>query len=436
MDFVEHLKKYLSDNEINELLKSLLEKEDKHALVLNQEKMKTEDFLREFPNVTPHPIVPNCFIYDKNNYPFGKMIYHEMGIYYILEPCSALVSYLLNPQKDDLILDVAASPGGKSIHSSILMKNEGLIISNEIQTQRSFILSSNVERMGRKNIVVTNNTIDDFLPSYQNTFSKIILDAPCSGSGMFRKLDAMKQDWTYAKVTSLSSLQKDLILKAYQLLSRGGRLVYSTCSFSYEEDEEVIQYLLNQTDAKLCNIEDNVLFYKSTSKIGIHLFPNLFPGEGHYICLIEKPLIEENIKSNKSQIDKYNDIRKLCNIENGFIYNHEKTFYYLNHYFNLKGLHLIRGGLKLGNNEKYGFDYDHALSHYLHSFKNEVELSYDEAKKYIKGEQLIKNVKDGYILLKYNHVSLGFGKANKNKINNKYPKGLRIDIKNDFDLSK
>lgn len=427
MDFRTHLKKYLLDDQIEALIKSLENKEVKHALVLNDEKISVDSFKKEFPNIIPHPIVPNVFIYDSNEYSFGKHIYHEMGYYYIFEPCSSIVSHLLNPNENDVVLDIAAAPGGKSIHTSLLMKNQGILVSNEIQQARAFVLSSNVERMGRKNIIVTNNNIDDLVSKYQNYFSKIILDAPCSGSGMFRKMDAMKEDWTYQKVLSLSSLQKELITKAYSMLQEGGKLVYSTCSFSYEEDEEVIIHLLNNTDAQLLPIENQNGFYYSKEKIGIHLLPHLFGGEGHYICLIEKPIKNQEIPVYKSLKDKFNDIRKITHLDEGYIYKFDDTYYYLNKYIDTKGLHIIRGGLKLGVQEKYGFVFDHALSHYSKTI-NSLELTLEEAKSYIEGNQITKNCKDGYVLLTYQSNGIGFGKASKNKINNKYPKGLRIKL--------
>lgn len=426
MDFRQHLKKYLSENEIISLLESLESNNVNHALVINEEKITKEQFLLEFPHVSLHPIVPNVFLYDSNEYSFGKHIYHEMGYYYIFEPCSSIVSYLLSPNEEDTILDIAAAPGGKSIHTSLMMKNEGLILSNEIQTSRSYILSSNVERMGRKNIIVTNNNIDDLYKKYKNTFSKIILDAPCSGSGMFRKMEAMKEDWTYQKVTSLAVIQKDLILKAYDMLKPNGVMVYSTCSFSYEEDEEVIQYLLDNTDAQLKEFEINKYYYQSKNKIGIHLFPNLFPGEGHYICLISKPNSSQ-INTKKELKDNYNDIRKLTKINDGYILKNDNSYYYMNRYFDIKGLHVIRGGLKLGTLEKYGFVFDHALSHYTKNL-NSLELTLEEAKSYIEGNQINKETKDGQVILTYQGNGIGLGKASKNKINNKYPKGLRIKL--------
>ena len=307
-----------------------------------------------------------------------------------------------------------------------MMKNQGILISNEIQQARSFILSSNVERMGRKNIIVTNNNIDDFTRKYQNYFSKIILDAPCSGSGMFRKMEAMKEDWTYQKVLSLQELQKDLIKKAYLLLQEGGTMVYSTCSFSYEEDEEVILHLLSNTDAELVHIPLFEGFYQSESKIGIHLLPHLFMGEGHYICLIKKPNSNTYSLNSKEIKDNFKSIHQLLNIKEGYIYKVNDTYYYINRYIDTKGLHIIRGGLKLGIEEKYGFVFDHALSRVFPI--NPVELSLEEAKSYLEGNQIIKNSKDGFVTLTYQNNGIGFGKSTKNKINNKYPKGLRIKI--------
>ena len=427
MEFKEHLKKYLSEEEIDKLIDALDEKESKHALILNEEKISDEEFKIKFPHITPHPLVPHCYLYNKDEYEFGKSIYYEMGYYYIFEPCSSLVSHFLNPNKDDIVLDIAAAPGGKTLHSSLLMENEGLILSNEINLSRSYILSSNVERMGRKNIVVINNSIDDLSNKYHNYFTKIILDAPCSGSGMFRKNDLMKLDWTYQKVLSLAIIQKDLLFKAYNMLVPGGSIVYSTCSFSYEEDEEVILDLLSKTDAIIDDINISDTFYQSETKIGIHLFPHLFSGEGHYICKISKPKKEERTFE-KNVKDNFNDIRKLCYLQDGYIYKNNDTFYYLNKYIDLKSLHIIRGGLKLGTLEKYGFEYDHALAKYLKTFNNVVSLNLEQAKAYLEGNQITAESKKGCCLLTYEGNSLGLGKSSNNRINNKYPKGLRIKL--------
>lgn len=424
MTFEEHLEKYLSKNEINSLLSSL-EGKSKKSIIINTNKIDDDFILSKFPLLTPHPIVKHCYIYEEDTYQLGKHIYFEQGLYYIFEPCSSLVNHFLEAKEGDVVLDLCAAPGGKTSHLAILKNNKGIIVSNEISKERSLVLSSNIERMGFNNVIVTNNTVDDF-KGFENSFDRIILDAPCSGSGMFRKESKMKEDWSYGKVISLSKLQKELIIKAYSLLKPGGTLVYSTCSFSYEEDEEVIKYLLANTNAILSEIEDHPLYYKSKEKIGIHLFPHLFPGEGHYICKIERPfdptinLINRKIKES----NKFDDIKKICQVD-GYIYNFENIYYLLPEYFDFKKLKIIRGGLKLGTKEKYGFEFDHALSHYLSSFTNELELNEQELLSYIQGNSINKNHKEGLLLIKYHNNSLGFAKSIKGRINNKYPKGLR-----------
>lgn len=423
MDFYEHLKKYLSETEI-EKLNSEINKKAKKSLIINTNKTDDSFILSHFNNLIPHPLVPHCYLYNEDEYQLGKHIFFEQGLYYIFEPCSALVNYILSPNENDLVLDLCASPGGKTSHLAILKKQKGIIISNEISKDRCLILSSNVERMGFKNVIVTNNSIDDF-KDFENCFDKIILDAPCSGSGMFRKENKMLLDWSYNKVTTLSSLQKELINKAYQLLKPGGKLVYSTCSFSYEEDEEVIQDLLNKTDAILEDIPDHPMFFKSSSKIGIHLFPFLFPGEGHYICLIKKPgTLEQNAQEKNISSLEFSKIEKICNVK-GYIFEKNNTYYLLPEKFNFKNLKVIRGGVKLGTNEKYGFDFDHALSHYLTSFPYQIELNQEQAKLYLSGNSFHVDSQDGIVLLSYLNNPLGFGKITKGRLNNKYPKGLR-----------
>ena len=156
MDFLTHLKKYLNDKQIKELSDSLKEN-SKHALLLNTEKMSEETLLKIYPSLKRHPIVKNAFIYDKNELDLGKSIYHELGCFYLQEPSAMLPAYLLNPSKDDLVLDLCAAPGGKSIQASLLMENKGLIISNDISRNRVLAVLENAERLGRGNLLITNN---------------------------------------------------------------------------------------------------------------------------------------------------------------------------------------------------------------------------------------------------------------------------------------
>ena len=236
MDFETSLTKYLTKQEIKKLIESF-SNEEKKAIYLNKVKMSEEKLLELFPNLKPHPVVPNGYLYDKNEYELGKKIYHELGAYYIQEPSAILVAHFLDAKPGEKVLDLCAAPGGKTIQTALKMQNEGLIIANDLSKSRANILLSNIERLGISNTVVTSYDFKEFYKDFIGFFDKIILDAPCSGSGMFRKSEEMKNDWTYEKVLKNAAIQKELILMCYSMLKEGGTLVYSTCSYSFEEEQ-------------------------------------------------------------------------------------------------------------------------------------------------------------------------------------------------------
>ena len=410
MEFLEHLKTYLNDEEIA-LLETSLTKKSEHALLLNSEKMSQEQLLSIYPSLKKHPLVKNAFIYNKDELDLGKSVYHELGCFYLQEPSAMLPAYLLNPEPGDLVLDLCAAPGGKSMQASLLMKNEGLIISNDISKNRAFAISENAERLGRGNLLITNNDFSLICDKFINTFDKIILDAPCSGSGMFRKEDKMWEDWSYQKVLKNAEIQKSLIMIAYQMLKPGGTMVYSTCSFSYEEDEEVVDYLIKNTDATLKEIPISELFYKSRNNgYGIHLLPFIFPGEGHYIALINKPgvLNKKNDKKYYQKQEKFGD----------YMFTLSETF-------SMKYLNVIRYGVKIGQVDKNDIRYDYHYARFIKEFDNVLEIDTNELLKYYQGETINKPVNKGYILLKYQGINVDIAKSDGRIIKNRLPKGLR-----------
>lgn len=416
-NFKQHLKKYLSNENIDKLITSLNDKQKYSCIIIDEEKIDKETIKKIYPTLIEHPFVKNAFLYDKE-LELGKSLLFEIGAFYILEPCSILVSHFLNPQKDDLILDIAAAPGGKSIHTSFLMKNKGQIISNEISSSRVEILSSNVEKYGRKNISVISTDTKTLKNQFPNTFTKIILDAPCSGSGMFRKDINMKEDWTYNKVLSCATLQKELIIDAYSLLAEGGEMIYSTCSYSYEEDEEVVQYLLNNTDAILLDIPSFNGEYRSSLNKTVHLLPFLYQGEGHYIAKIKKPntLKKINFPENKN---KYN-------LDGEIFINNKNELFLTNLLLPFKNIRVLRNGIKIGTiDKKLGLIYDHAYARFLQNNLSKVDLSKEETINFIYGLTLNKTIPDGYVNLTYLNIPFALGKVSKNQIKNHYPKGLR-----------
>ena len=424
MDFVSHLKSYLSDEEIAKLLDSFND-EDKHACLLNPSKMDDETFLSLFPNVIKHPFVNHAYIYDKNEYQLGKSVYHDLGCFYLQEPSAMLPAFFLKPNKDDVVLDLCAAPGGKTIQSSFLMNNEGLIIANDLSRSRCNAILENVERLGLGNVVITNNDFSKIYQSYQNYFDKIILDAPCSGSGMFRKDDKMKDDWSYQKVLKNREIQKQLILIAYSMLKEGGEMVYSTCSYSKEEDEDVISYLLDNSDAQIEKIDIKDGYINPLSPIGIRLMPSHFCGEGQYVCHIRKP--------GKIEPTKFKNNSKFCSKLSSTYKDYDTqrfgdTLFAVSNMIDTKGLRIIRHGVKVGEEQKGIFKYD---IHYARTLsKNDdfpsIELTIDEVKQYLEGNQLNKENKNkGYVLLTYHSNSIDIAKTDGRVIKNHYPKGLR-----------
>ena len=429
MEFYEHLKSYLSEKEIEEL-KNSLSLIDKHAVLLNPKKMSDEKFLSLFPHVTPHPIVKHAYLYDKEEYPLGKSVYHDLGCFYLQEPSAMLPSFFLNPHRGETVLDLCAAPGGKSVQASFLMENKGVIISNDLSRNRCSLILENVERLGLGNIIISNNDFSKIYRNYQNYFDRIILDAPCSGSGMFRKEDKMIDDWSYNKVLKFAEIQKELILYSYSMLKPGGTMVYSTCSFSKEEDEDVIQYLLDNSDATLLKMPKSELFYENKKQpYGIHTLPYLFPGEGHYICLIQKPgEIKEDIPEiNKNKKTKYGkDIDEACN----YIYRYGDTLFGLNKECKTIGLNIIRQGVKIGELGKDFIKFDYHFAHYVDTFTTSFELNNTELEKYLSGQTVDKVAPKGYLLLKYENINVDITRSDAKIIKNHLPKGLRRHIRN------
>ncbi len=255
----------------------------------------------------------------------GKHPFHEAGVYYIQEPSAMAPVHYLDPKPGEKILDLCAAPGGKTTQIASRMKDEGIIVTNEIDKKRAQILSLNVERCGIKNALVTNADPAQLSEIFEGYFDRILVDAPCSGEGMFRKSDEAVNNWSIDNVMLCADRQKNILDEAVKMLAPGGRLVYSTCTFAPEEDEEAALYLLQKglipvktepfpgmihgNTGYLKRVEetyDNNERFKNVvcdddksqkvEECSIRLFPHLIDGEGHFLCAFEK---EGDIELNK-----------------------------------------------------------------------------------------------------------------------------------------
>jgi len=418
INLYEHLIKTYPNDISKALIKSFNDK-SYHCFWVNEEKVSLIDLENEFPHIKKHPYINNAYLYEKDEYDMGKTIYHKLGAIYIQDSASMMVPYLLDVKPGENLLDMCAAPGGKSLLTSYMMKSNGVLISNDISITRIAEMIGNIERLGASNILVINNDFSSIpISKFNMKFNKIILDAPCSGSGMIRKDIKMLDDWSYNKVLKFQEIQKSLILKAFDLLIDGGILSYSTCSYSKEEDEDVVSYLLeNRSDAELVNIKIEKDFYQLNEKIGIHFLPSIFKGEGQYICLIRKKGIST---INKPIYTHF--LLDDTSLRDSIYFNDFK--YSLPLKLNLNKLHIIRYGLKEKEIIKGMEKYDYHLSHALNSFNQVYEVNEKELEKILKGDVISSTIK-GYVLLKYKNMSICFGKGDGRIIKNHLPKGLR-----------
>lgn len=437
MNFYEHIEIVIGKEE-KDKLENAIDQEQIKCLRVNTLFLKPNSLKETYPNIVNNNEIDYSFYYDKNEYDLGKSIEHFAGGIYIQDASAMLVTHLLNPQENERVIDLCAAPGGKATQASILMKNTGLVIANDYNEKRSEILSENVERLGITNTVVLNNNVDKIANHFGGYFDKVILDAPCSGEGMFRKNDLSYLDWSIDKVHRCSEIQRELIMHAYSLLKKDGIMVYSTCTFEKEENEDIVQYLLDNSNASLINIKEIEGAIRGIDmKEAIRLYPSHFKGEGQFIALI-KCNDEHNIKLKKYQ-NKNNQIPQLLKLTNEFIlqnsnndkikdiYPFNTTINYLKYgNINIDGLKVKRYGLNMGQVINNRFEPSHSLMKVL-DLKQNHEITKDEYLKFIKGETLENNNYKGYLGIKYNNLKVGFGKASNNQIKNHLPKGLRIN---------
>nr|WP_279080035.1 RsmF rRNA methyltransferase first C-terminal domain-containing protein [Catenibacterium mitsuokai] len=428
--------KSLLKDEYDDFKKALLEKPVK-GLYLNRNKKNVERVL-EKQYIEHHPIVENGYLYDENYHP-GRSAYFLAGLYYIQEPSAMLVADALPIEPDDFVLDMCAAPGGKSCEIASRLTGEGVLIANDIEASRARILSENIERFGLDNTIVTNVDPMRFTKQFQDAFDKIVLDAPCSGEGMFRKLEQAVDTWSEDKVLECAHIQKNLLKGAYDMLKQGGMVIYSTCTYSYEENEAMVHYAVDELGFELLPLsKSHGLCPGVDLDEVVRCYPHHYRGEGHFIALLRKPgnsprKVVRPMKPQVSQADlkvlkafyqeTLNKKVPAYIIENnGHLYAIKKNFP------ELKGIRVLRNGLYLGEVRKNRFIPSYSLA--LTLTKEDVKRSYDyscdseEIKKYIHGETLEGTGNKGFGVIFVDGYPLSFYKES-NQVKNLFPKGLR-----------
>ncbi len=427
MNLDEHLPQNMS-LEQKEALYASFKGEQTHSLVLNVSKMGDEEFKKRFPQVVPHPFLEHVYSYKKEDYEFGKMALYDLGCYSIQDSSAMLPPFVLSPKKGERVLDLCASPGGKSIFLSLLSQQESIVLGNDISLTRAKELSSNIERMGLGNLIITNDDFSQKAPYYASFFDCIMLDAPCSGTAMARKNEQAKEEWSPSKMSRCVTLQEELLEEAYLMLKPGGRLVYATCSFCYEEDEGVLlSFLRKHGDIHPKSIEERPgFFHGETIPEAVYLFPSLYSGEGQFFCLLEKEGEKQSQPLAKLGKTEHEDFFTFFGLENRSNFESKDALWSLPFFFPYERLNALRLGLKVASSPF--LEPDHALSHYLNA-SFQVELSEKEALSFLKGETFPVNLEDGYYLASFLGKGLGFFKVARGQMKNHYPKGLRKSYK-------
>ncbi len=364
------------------------------------------------------------YYYKEESHP-GKHPFHEAGVYYIQEASAMAPACALGALPGERILDLCAAPGGKSTQIADALGGQGLLICNEIHPQRAKILSENVERMGIGNALVLNHEPAYLAERFPEAFDRILVDAPCSGEGMFRKNEEAAGQWSADNVDMCAARQREIMEYAAGMLKKGGVMVYSTCTFAPEENEENVNWFL----------KEHPEFFLEES---MRLWPHKVKGEGHFLARFTK---DGNSKGETAVFGvergiKEKDCKEWLAFKAKYLKRDFQGIYVMfggqlylvpGECPSLKGLKALRAGLHLGTVKKDRFEPSHALALFLKPEEAvfSYNLSLEQDGKYLKGETFAAEGEKGWYLICVEGYSLGFGKLSGSIMKNHYPKGLR-----------
>lgn len=470
-EYLQHMKSLLGEKEYLDYIKSF---DSKRYQGLRANGIKiTPKRLKELApwELEKIPWIPNGFYYGEDAKP-AKDPYYYAGLYYLQEPSAMTPASTLPIHPGDKVLDLCAAPGGKSTELGAKLKGQGILISNDISNSRAKALLKNLELSGISNFCVTSETPEHLSACFPEFFDKILVDAPCSGEGMFRKERDMVKDWMEKGPSHYAKIQKQIVKEAVKMLKPGGYLMYSTCTFSLNEDEGIIKYILEEfPDMSLLSLPT---FEGASRGIGLtgclRLFPHKLKGEGHFIALMHKQkplpsasLLEEyyagkNDKSGKEPAE----VKQAASTKEEFLQvmeflshcrpisenseakqwdparlleKNNQIYYLPDGFVRDTGLRFLRTGLFLGELKKDRFEPSQAFAMALRWGQYENELSFsredDRVLRYLKGETVSLTEKEsgalssGWCLVCVDQFPLGWAKLTGQNLKNKYYAGWR-----------
>jgi NOL1/NOP2/sun family putative RNA methylase len=409
----------------------------------------------------------------------GKHPFHAAGLYYLQEPSAMAAAAVLNPQPGERVLDLCAAPGGKTTHLASLMSDQGLLVANETHPGRVWELAENLERWGVRHAAILNESPGRLADRLGGFFDKVLVDAPCSGEGMFRKSEAARRDWSSKLVHSCALRQSAILDEAVRLVRPGGLLAYSTCTFNPEENEAVVAGLLErQRLLEMVQVKSFAGFSNgrpewvsaSPAELSlsrtVRLWPHLAPGEGHFIALLrqngdseilpseaintgQKPRFHRGHNRVKRQaapqvIRSFEDFCQAALLNHSFeTIRSQGDFVQVGSYLYwipdglpaFDDLRVIHPGWWLGtvkesqSSNSWRFEPSHALAMGLQASQagNVLRLDVDEpaVMAYLRGEILESEGQDGWVLVAIEDFPLGWGRRLRGRLKNDYPRGLR-----------
>lgn len=422
-----------------------------YGLRVNTLKITPEELQGQVPfHLTPIPWVKEGFYYAENDDP-GKHHYHSAGLYYIQEPSAMSPGAFLGAKPGDKVLDLCAAPGGKATQIGAALQGQGLVVANDISAKRAQVLAMNIERMGVTNSFVTEDNPKQLQKYFAGYFDKILVDAPCSGEGMFRKMPEAQDHWSPEYVGTCAGMQREILDQAATMLKPGGVMIYSTCTFAPEENEGSIQtFLHNHPEFELLElpkfgglapgqpnwIEAGVLDLEKTTR----LWPHHLEGEGHFVARLLKTAssgdaerVHEIYQSpvKRKQIEAYYD---FCATTLNVTPEGQFTLFG-NHLYltpdgvpNFSGLKVTRPGWYLGELKKERFEPAHGLALGLKAMDVKRSVALEEPQTiaaYLRGETIHAEGEKGWTLVTVGGYPLGWGKLVNGILKNHYPRSMR-----------
>ena len=435
--FLDSMKQILK-NDYNSFV-TALNKPSEKAVFVNTNKISCENFLSicDF-GCEKIPYEPSGFYVE--NEKLGRHPLHHAGAFYVQEPSAMFTVNALKFLGNEKVLDMCAAPGGKSIQIANRIPN-GVLVSNEISQSRSEILFSNIERMGLKNVIVSNDSPENIAKAYANCFDVCLVDAPCSGEGMFRKGEDYIKSWNPNLPKMCAIRQLAILEEANKTLKTGGYLIYSTCTYSVEENENVVIEFLKSHNYKLLSVDAPKNFARGINlEQAVRLYPHMVRGEGQFVAVMQKREVNNEVASKSLKLQPHLDAKTLLKqVLNSNVIEYNSVLKYENFAYLVpdedlikQGVKYVSLGVKLGQTDKGRFVPHHNFfSAFGAEFKNTLDLKIGDTNvmKYLKGEALHiedwQMPQDEYGAILIEGCALGGFKISNNGFKNYYPKGLR-----------